>query len=131
MQATQDFTEKTTENIATTTATPHHTQQVTTYASAAQQQIPTAHASAISRGDITDKQILIQKDKDATDNALDPLSEKDLVVKANTTLDLMGIEADDKPQGTAFVGARKLRNRSVLYQLSTREAANWLKQDEV
>ena len=130
-QATQDFTEKTTENLATTTATPPHAHQAATYASAAQQQIPTAHASAISRGDITDKQILIQKDKDATDNALEPLSEKDLVVKANTTLDLMGIEADDKPLGTTFVGARKLRNGSVLYQLSTKEAASWLKQDEV
>jgi predicted nucleic acid-binding Zn-ribbon protein len=30
MQATQDFTEKTTENRATTMATPHHTQQVAT-----------------------------------------------------------------------------------------------------
>jgi hypothetical protein len=128
-QATQDFTEKTTESLATTT--PHHTHQFTTYASVAQQQIPTAHASAITRGDITDKQILIQKDKEATDNALEPLSEKDLVVKANTTLDLMGMEADDKPPGTAFVGAKKLRNGNVLYQLSTREAASWLKQNKV
>lgn len=130
-QATQDFTEKTTENLAMATATPYHTHQVETYASVAQQQIPTTHASAITRGDITDKQILIQKDKDATDNTLEPLSEKELVVKANTTLDLMGIEADDKPPGTAFVGAKKLRNGSILYQLSTRDAANWLKQNEV
>ena len=43
----------------------------------------------------------------------------------------MGIEAEDKPLGTAFVGAKKLKNRSVLYQLSTRDAANWLKQNEV
>jgi hypothetical protein len=130
-QATQDFTEKAMENLATATAIPHHAHQVATYASVVQQQVPTAHASAITRGDITDKQILIQKAKDATDNTLKPLSEKDLVVKANTTLDLMGIEADDKPLGTTFVGAKKLRNGSVLYQLSTREAASWLKQNEV
>ena len=107
-QVTQDFAGKTTENLAVATATPYHTHQVATYASVAQQQIPMAHTSAITRGDITDKQILIQKDKDATDNTLEPLSEKDLVVKANTTLDLMGIEAEDKPPGTAFVGAKKL-----------------------
>jgi len=129
-QAMQDFTEKTTENLTTTT-TPHHLHQGATYASVAQQQIPMAHASAITRGDITNKQVLIQKDKEATDNALEPLSEKDLVVKANTTLDLMGMEANNKPPRMTFVGAKKLRNGSVLYQLSTREAVNWLKQNEV
>jgi hypothetical protein len=90
-----------------------------------------AHASVITRGDITDKQILIQKDKDATDNMLDPLTEKNLIIKANTTLDLMEMETADKPPGTAFIEAKKLRNKSVLYQLSTREAAVWLKQNEV
>ena len=108
MQAMQEFTEKTMENLATATATPQHTHQAATYATIMQQQIPMAHASTITRGDITDKQILIQKDKDTTDNALEPLSEKDLVVKANTSLDLMGIEADDKPLGMTFVGAKKL-----------------------
>jgi uncharacterized protein YoxC len=108
MQAMQDFTEKTMENLAMAMATPYHTHPVTTYVSIMQQQIPMAHASAITRGDIIDKQVLIQKDKYATDNMLKPLSEKDLVVKANTTLDLMGIEAEDKPLGTAFIGVKKL-----------------------
>jgi uncharacterized protein YoxC len=85
MQATQDFTEKTTENLAMAMATSYHDHQVTTYASIVQQQIPTAHASTITRGDTIDKQILIQEDKDATDNTLKRLSEKELVVKANTT----------------------------------------------
>jgi hypothetical protein len=107
-QVTQDFIEKTMENLAMTTATPHHTHQAPTYAAITQQQVPTAHTSTITRGDITDKQILIQKDKDATDNTLEPLSEKDLVVKVNTTLDLMGIDAEDKPPGTTFVGVKKL-----------------------
>jgi hypothetical protein len=61
---------------------------------------------------------MIQKDLNATDNALDSLSEKDLVARANTTLDLMGMEAADKPPDMVFVGAKKLRNGSVLYQLN-------------
>jgi len=49
-----------------------------------------------------------QKDKDATDNVLDSLTEKDLVVKANTAMDLMGILGMDKPWHTLFIGAKKL-----------------------
>jgi len=44
-----------------------------------------------------DKQILIQKDKNATDNVLDSLSEKDLITKANTALNLMGMAGSDRP----------------------------------
>ena len=128
-QVMQDFTKKATENLTMTT--PCHMYQATTYTLAVQQQIPMAHASTVTRGDIADKQIIIQKDKDATDNTLGPISEKDLVVKANTTLDLMGIKAADKPLGTTFVGVKKLQNRSILYQLSTRDAANWLKENKV
>jgi hypothetical protein len=74
---------------------------------------------------------MIQKDLNATDNALDSLSEKDLVAKANTTLDLMGMEAADKLPDMIFVGAKKLQNGSILYQLNLRDLANWLKQTDV
>jgi hypothetical protein len=47
----------------------------------------------ITRGHTMDKQILIQKDKNVTDNTLDNLTEKDLVAKANTALDLMGMSS--------------------------------------
>jgi gas vesicle protein len=129
-QAAQDLTDITAENVNVAT-TPHHTHQATTYASITQQQIPPTHASVITRGEITDKQILIQKDPKATDNVLESLTEKDLVAKANTALDLMGIEAADKPPETTFVGARKLCNGNILYQLNNRDAAIWLKQTDV
>jgi hypothetical protein len=74
---------------------------------------------------------MIQKDPDATDNALENLTEKDLVVKANTTLNLMGIEATDKPPGIAFIGAKKLRNGNILYQLNSTDAGHWLKHTDV
>lgn len=43
----------------------------------------------------------------------------------------MGIEAVNKLLETTFVGAKKLCNGSVLYQLNTRDAAIWLKQTDV
>ena len=96
-QAAQDLTERaaTMENAHVTTTMPQNEYQSSTYASIVQQQIPLAHAVVVTRGDITDKQILIQKDKNMTDNLLENLTEKDLVTKVNTALDFMGIEAAD------------------------------------
>ena len=138
-QATHELTEKTAENanaIAEKSLTQNHhhhqREREPTYAAMTQQQGPPAHAaSVITRGDITDKQILIQKDPNTTNNTLESLSEKDLVAKANTTLDLMGMEAAEKPPGAAFVGAKKLRNGNVLYQLNSKDAADWMKEPEV
>jgi hypothetical protein len=37
----------------------------------------------------------------------------------------------DKPRHTSFIGAKKLRNGSVLYQMNTKEAAAWLRDPDV
>jgi hypothetical protein len=75
---------------------------------AAQQELHPDHAEVITRGNTADKQILIQKDVNATDNVLDSLSEKNLVIKVNTALDLMGMASTDRPQHTSFIGVKKL-----------------------
>jgi methyl-accepting chemotaxis protein len=107
-QATQELTEKTAESTNKATTDQVFDPQPMTYAVAMQQEAHADHAEVIMRGHTMDKQILIQKDKDATDNALDSLTEKDLVVKANTTLDLMGMAGMDKPRHTSFIRAKKL-----------------------
>ena len=129
-QATQELTEKASESAnkaAIETTAPPLANQPFTYATAAQQELHADHAEVITRGNTADKQILIQKDKNATDNVLDSLSEKDLVAKANTALDLMGMAGLDRPRHATFIGAKKLRNGSVLYQMNTKEAAAWLR----
>jgi len=83
------------------------------------------------RGQIVDKQILIQKDKNTTENALDSLTETDLVAKANMVLNLMGIEGLDKPWHMTFMGAKKLCNSNILYQMNTKKLANWLRLADV
>ena len=57
---------------------------------------------------------MIQKDPDATDNTLESLTKKDPVAKANTALDLMGMVVANKPLGTTFIKAKKLRNGNIL-----------------
>ena len=92
-QTSQDLADKTQEAI-----TQDHTTQdacPATYATIAQQHIPMAHLTIITRGETDDKQILIQKDTNTNSNTLENLTEKDLVEKANMVLDIMGMEATD------------------------------------
>ena len=105
-QATHELTEKTAET--TNKVTIADSQAPATYVTIAQQQAHPDHAEIIAKGNNADRQILIQKDRNATDNALDNLTEKDLVTKANTALDLMGWEGMDKPWHTTFIGVKKL-----------------------
>jgi hypothetical protein len=130
-QAMQEITEWNTNRTNAPTTTPDRTYQPMTYANAIQQHVPPAHESVVARGKLTVKQIMIQKDPNITNNVLESLTEKDLVAKANTTLDLMGVEAADKLRGTMFVGAKKLKNGNVLYQLNSMDAGHWIKQPDV
>ncbi|KAF8227499.1 hypothetical protein L208DRAFT_1379717 [Tricholoma matsutake] len=60
------------------------------------------------------------------------LTEKQLVEKANVALDLMGLQAEDKPEGTWFMGVSKLNGvGGVMYEMDSEEAAEWLKGGEV
>ena len=101
------------------------------YTNITKQHVPPAHEAIIARGDQTAKQILIQKDPKSADNPYSDLTEKELVTKANTTLELMDTDALEMPPGVAFVGAKKMRNGNILYQLNTYDAGNWMKMEDV
>jgi len=104
---------------------PHDDPQ--TYARAASRPIPPKHAEAVMRGDMLERRFLVGG-KD--DKSLSDLSEKELVSKANTTLDIMESATLGSPEGIEFVGADVLRSGTVAYHLNTLEAAKWLHQDE-
>ncbi len=64
-------------------------------------------------------------------DAIRKLPEEDLVKKANVALQLMGIMAADRPEGTCFRAARKTRNGGIIFELNSVESADWLKIPEV
>ena len=68
-----------------------------TYAVAVHQHTHLDCAAIITKGHTADRQILIQKDHNTTDNVLESLAEKDLVMKANMVLKLMEWEGLNKP----------------------------------
>lgn len=130
VQATQELTEKTTDTTKGTT-NKNLVQCLETYASATKQHVPPAHEAIVAKGYQSAKQIIIRKDPKSTDNALDSLSELELVAKANTAIGLMGTDNFEMPPDTAFVGAKKLRNGNVMYLLNTYDAGRWINETEV
>jgi len=70
------------------------------------------------------RQVIIEKAPEATTNGMADLTEKELVTKANLAIEMM--DSDDIPEGAIFVGVTKLRRGAALFQLNTKEAADWL-----
>ena len=136
-QATQELTDKTgtAEKMATANNQANNAHSIDyylkTYANATKQHVPTSHEAIIAKGEQTAKQILIQKDPKSNDDTLGNLTEKELVAKANATLELMDTEPLEMPPGVVFVGAKKMRNGNILYQLNSHDAGTWIKREDV
>ena len=97
--------------------------------------LPEDHFTTIARMDTRSRQVLIQLDKTDESSgdcyrALQSLTLRELVEKANTTLELMGLEGSDAPQGTSFLAA-KLIDNGVVLTLNSPEAAAWLRTTDV
>ncbi len=71
------------------------------------------HREAIERSEMHRKQVLIEGIKDDTAGS-DKLNLQELVEKGNIRLDLMGSLTTDKPEGTVFVAAKRLKSGGVV-----------------
>ena len=71
----------------------------------------------------------MDKAPDAPSSGLEELSKKELVEKAALTADQLEQEGTETDTPIHFVGARKLRNGGVIYELDTAEGANRLKEN--
>jgi hypothetical protein len=100
------------------------------YASVVKASVPPMHATAIAWGEIQKQKVRLVQAAGIEVDGLAELTEKELVVKANVALDLMGLQAEDKPERTRFVGASKVKG-GAMYEMNSEEAAVWLKQGNV
>ena len=98
-----------------------------TYMAVLNSRLPAAHQSNLARVRGRDWLVLIDKDPAAKTNNLGGLNERELVVKANEALARMKEASGGGPEGARMIGARKLRNGGVVYELSDLEAAKWLR----
>jgi hypothetical protein len=83
------------------------------------------HQASMAKGTLQRKQILLDG-IEGVRMVADGLTEK-----ANLALEQMGIMASDKPTGTSFVAAKKLRNGGVVFEMDSEVAANWLRKKDV
>jgi len=88
------------------------------------------HQATMTKGALQMRQILLDG-IEGVRTAMDGLSERELVEKANLALDGMGIMASDKPAGTKFIAVKNLRNGGVVFEMDSEMVANWLKKRDV
>lgn len=106
--------------------------ELLTYAAAARRNVPAAHTRVIARGDARRRQILIDRDPNAVGDGDRSLSERELFMKATIAFEHMGEESADAPDGEIiFRSARRLKNGGALFEMSSPEAASWLRQTDV
>jgi hypothetical protein len=103
-----------------------------TYAAVAQRPPPLMHATAVARYDERLRQIAIQPDPESTESqGLHMLSKLELTTKAKLALDAIHLQDNPAPDGTHLVGAKKLAAGTIILDLNSMEAANWLRQPAV
>jgi hypothetical protein len=90
--------------------------------------LPQAAARAKAMAD--ERNIILDIDNDATE-AVAKLSEQELVDRATSAIERMGIEASDKPETFAFVAASKLAHGGIRYRLADRASTEWIKKPDV
>jgi hypothetical protein len=111
--------------VAAAVATP---QGPRSYAAAAAGTTRTAEqASVLAREARMRRQILVEKEATAGSDCLGGLSELELKEKANLALIIM----EEKIEGAAFAGAKKLASGAVVFACINDGVAAWLKRDEV
>jgi hypothetical protein len=109
---------------------PGHDQQqpAMTYAAITRVQVAPQHDEVIARTHSREKQVLIDDTGSTTEN----MTERELVAKANMTIELMVTQAADKPEGEKlFLSAKRLARGGVLYLMVSTEAARWMRQSDV
>jgi len=94
-----------------------------TYAEVLNRHLPAAHISTLTRSQVKDRQVLIDKDPVAESNQLAALNKHELVAKANKAIACMTTQLSQGPAELRVVGAKKLNNGGVVYELYNPETA--------
>jgi len=103
-----------------------------TYADQVKKAIPTPHVSAIAKGEMQKRRVLLVRAIGMEGEVMGDLTEKKMVEKANLALEMMGTLAKEKPDKAKFVGASRMNGTGgVLYEMNEEGAAEWLRKAKV
>jgi len=99
------------------------------YAAALSSQLPLSHPHTLACSCTRDRQTLIDKDPFSANNGLEALTEKELVAKANEAIELMKAQSDDDGVDATVLGAKRIGNGGIVYELNSDQAAKWVRHE--
>ena len=96
-----------------------------TYVAAFKGNVPLSHLNNLTKARARGSQILIDnlKDPQAKHNTLSDMTEQLLVAKANKAVMQLGLNT--RPTDITYLGAKKLTNRGIVFDLNSTEATRW------
>lgn len=94
-------------------------------------QLPPSHASTIARAEQRARQVLFRPIADMPPHKLGELSHEAIVKKANVALETLATKRRDIPKGMTFLGVNILTRGDIVFDLNSREAADWLRREDV
>jgi hypothetical protein len=94
------------------------------YAAALKGNVPFSHPNNLAKARARAKQILIDTDPQGEQDTLGELTEQELVAKANEAIS--NLEEDHDLASIEFIGAKKLANGGIVFDLDTEQAAKWI-----
>jgi hypothetical protein len=100
-----------------------------TYAAALKGNVPFSHPNNLAKARARAKQILIDTDPQGEQDTLGKLTEQELVAKANEAVS--NLEEDHELASITFIGAKKLANGGIVFDLDTEEAAKWIQANKI
>lgn len=131
------ITSSETHNAATSSTRPPLTPpptipQTTTfsYAQVTGQQLPSTHATNITRNSDKRRQFTIQPASRDDNLGLDELTELEILTKLKLAYDTMTIGKDTAPRDLKFTSVRRMKKGGILFDINTDEAADWLRVGE-
>ncbi|KAF8482316.1 hypothetical protein JB92DRAFT_3268538, partial [Gautieria morchelliformis] len=90
--------------------------------------VPLSHPNNLAKAKARAKQILIDLDPQGEQGTLGDLTERELVAKANEAVG--NLEGDHDSVDIVFIGAKKLANGGIVFDLDTEEAVKWIQQNK-
>jgi hypothetical protein len=94
------------------------------YAAALKGNVPLSHPNNLAKAKARAKQILIDTDPQGEQDTLGELTEQELVAKANEAVN--NLDEDHDLANIEFIGAKRLTNGGIVFDLDTEEAARWI-----
>ena len=94
-------------------------------------QLPPTHTTMLARAAQKARQVLFRTIAGMPPHKLGELTHEQIVRKANVALEALAGKRKDLPEGMTFLGVNLLTRGDIVFDLSNKKSADWLKREDV